>query len=225
MADIVDEIVESLVAGAEAHVLAARPTQQVQSDNSQPSDVSDASGANNNHGAEDRAEHNRDSAAIASAAGYDTEDVRGPEALTSGRNRDSRHQMPDVSPTGMAQSSSDNAPATEQQPSRQQQLNQNILGGVLGKIDAPESVAKNSKLLALKQRRLGSLSSSLDLSRESSFDGALQHAAHNEGSSSLQNSFAAAEAPDSLAAEHGDLNEQAASSLAPLPLDSTTGNT
>ena len=75
--------------------------------------------------------------------------------------------------------------------------------GLVVPSDAPESLTKSSKLLALKQRRLDSLSSSLDLSRESSFDTSAQH----------------------LSSQHVqplDTSDHA-SSKSPLPLDSTTG--
>ena len=75
--------------------------------------------------------------------------------------------------------------------------------GLIVPTDAPESLIKSSKLLALKQRRLDSLSSSLDLSRESSFDTSAQY----------------------LSSQHVqplDTSDHA-SSKSPLPLDSTTG--
>ena len=75
--------------------------------------------------------------------------------------------------------------------------------GLIVTADAPESLTKSSKLLVLKQRRLDSLSSSLDLSRESSFDTAALH-------------------PASQHVQPVDICEDT-SSKSPLPLDSTTG--
>lgn len=111
----------------------------------------------------------------------------------------------------------------QRQPS-QSQLDSTPANLLIGPPDAPEFVTKSNKLLALKQRRLGSLSSSMDLSRESSFDITALHTGLDDASSSQQKTFR-------RSASHGEwpvqsdsqVNEQASSSLAPLPLDSSTG--
>jgi len=64
--------------------------------------------------------------------------------------------------------------------------------------DAPGLVAKSNKLLALKQRRLGSLSSSLDLSRESSFDVSALHTGLDDAVSSQQNGLAPSSSHEQL---------------------------
>lgn len=90
--------------------------------------------------------------------------------------------------------------------------------------DAPGLVAKSNKLLALKQRRLGSLSSSLDLSRESSFDVSALHTGLDDAASSLQNGSAPSSSHEQFLLQNESvLNEQASTSLACLPLDSSTG--
>ena len=90
--------------------------------------------------------------------------------------------------------------------------------------DAPGLVAKSNKLLALKQRRLGSLSSSLDLSRESSFDVSALHTGLHDAVSSQQNWLAPSSSHEQLLLQNESvLNEQASTSLACLPLDSSTG--
>ncbi len=90
--------------------------------------------------------------------------------------------------------------------------------------DAPGLVAKSNKLLALKQRRLGSLSSSLDLSRESSFDVSALHTGLDDAVSSQQNGLAPSSSHEQLLLQNESvLNEQASTSLACLPLDSSTG--
>ena len=90
--------------------------------------------------------------------------------------------------------------------------------------DAPGLVAKSNKLLALKQRRLGSLSSSLDLSRESSFDVSALHTGLDDAANSQQNGLAPSSSHEQLLLQNGSvLNEQASTSLACLPLDSSTG--
>ena len=104
----------------------------------------------------------------------------------------------------------------------QQQLSQTLPGassaeGLTVPTEASDLPARNNKLLALKQRRMGSLSSSLDLSCESSFDASAHPAALNEASSSLQNSFV----PTEKTEDNTDLNRLA--SMAALPLDRTTG--
>ncbi len=90
--------------------------------------------------------------------------------------------------------------------------------------DAPGLVAKSNKLLALKQRRLGSLSSSLDLSRESSFDVSALHTGLDDAASSQQSGLAPLPSHEQLLLQNDSvLNEQASTSLACLPLDSSTG--
>ena len=92
--------------------------------------------------------------------------------------------------------------------------------------DAPGLVAKSNKLLALKQRRLGSLSSSLDLSRESSFDVSALHTGLDDAASSQQNGLVPSSSHEQLLLQNESvLNEQASTSLACLPLDSSTGTT
>ena len=93
--------------------------------------------------------------------------------------------------------------------------------GVIAPPDAPESLTKSSKLLALKQRRLDSLSSSLDLSRESSFDASTQG---REPHHSMQNSLAASLGAKLQPLQTPEADEQSSVSTAHLPLDSTTGN-
>ncbi len=119
-------------------------------------------------------------------------------------------------------------PRAEERPDLQQQAQPNLdaapVNGLIVPTDAPEVFARSNKLLALKQRRLGSLSSSLDLSRESSFDVSAHHAVLDDAGSSLQNSLAMPthhEQPPMQ--DNTDLNEQASTSLAHLPLDSMTG--
>ncbi|KAA6428312.1 MAG: hypothetical protein FRX49_01908, partial [Trebouxia sp. A1-2] len=83
--------------------------------------------------------------------------------------------------------------------------------------DAPGILAKTNKLLALKQRRLGSLSSSLDLSRESSFDVSALHTGLDDAASSQQNGFAPSSSHEQLLLQNESvLNEQASTSLACL---------
>lgn len=131
--------------------------------------------------------------------------------------------------TAESQPCSPAATAEETTELQQRQPSQSQLGSspanlLIGPPDAPEFVAKSNKLLALKQRRLGSLSSSMDLSRESSFDITALHTGLDDASSSQQKTFRPS-------AGHGEwpvqsdsqVNEQASSSLAPLPLDSSTG--
>ena len=93
--------------------------------------------------------------------------------------------------------------------------------GFIAPADAPESLTKSSKLLALKQRRLDSLSSSLDLSRESSFDASTQQG--REPDHSMQNSLAAALGIKLQPMQPPEADEHVSASTALLPLDSNTG--
>ena len=140
---------------------------------------------------------------------------------------DALQQPLSTSSSQLSEPSAYDKPSSEvarQQAPELQQVDITSAGELPDRPDFPESLAKNTKLLALKQRRLGSLSSSLDLSHESSFESA-QHHAPNEDASPSQSSLAEPVARDSTSAMQAEagVNEQASVSLAPLPLDSTTG--
>ena len=137
-------------------------------------------------------------------------------------------------PDGLAAAESQpmgSAAATAGAADLQQQLSQPQQAGstaasqlLITPPDAPGLVAKSNKLLALKQRRLGSLSSSLDLSRESSFDVSALHTGLDDAVSSQQNGLAPSSSHEQLLLQNECvLNEQASTSLACLPLDSSTG--
>ena len=238
LTDTIDEIVNSLVSEV---VLIARPEQQQQQqvEASTPAvTTADAAKRQSSTGVE-AVLNGLGAAYVSETAGDSNFRVQGllsarsstrpGEYQSSGRNG---QESPATSSFLNSAASEDPAigtvsgqQATELCSPRQQALNFHLSGGLIGKTDLPESVVK-SKLLALKQRRLESHSSSLDLSRESSFDSSLQRVAANETVSSLQNSFAAAAAGASSGSNVQDeleVNEQGSFSLAPLPLDSNTG--
>lgn len=209
--DEIDEIVSNLVSEAEAHVLAER--------HKQPCGDTDSANATWNG-----ADAYRVSTPTGSAFGG-SNFVEVQQTLTTTVSPEP--VLPDNNSSLQAGACSSSNAVAQQQASDLQQarkVSTDSAEVLLGKTDAHESVAKNSKLLALKQRRLGSLSSSLDLSRESSFDSA-SHAPFNDTASTPQKSFAGPVAHDSNSAmqTETELNEQASISLAPLPLDSTTG--
>lgn len=206
-AEEIDKIVSSLVSEAEAYVLEERHKQRLQG--TAPSDAADPT----RHGGfspKDPIDAYPAGTVAGPASGASPESV-------SSHNSSSVLASAHPSSNGVAQQQ-----ASELQQPRE--VDAIAAEGPLGKTDVLESAPKNSKLLALKQRRLGSLNSSLDLSRESSFDSVLRHPL-DDTASTLQTSFAAPVAHDSSSAMQADtqLNEQASASLAPLPLDSTTG--
>ena len=211
----IDAIVSSLVSEAEAH-FAERLTQ--------PGRTA-FRGPVTSTWQESHTRADPDSTATGSSSGVGADDTV-QQRLSTNSSQESEASDQNKSPVTAAKLSRSTLArqATELQQPRQQQLDTSPVEASPAKTDVPESVAKNSKLLALKQRRLGSLSSSLDLSRESSFDSALHHALH-EAASTSENSFARTVAHGSSSAMQADteLNEQASVSLAPLPLDSTTG--
>ena len=222
---IVDEIVRNLTSEAEVHFLAV---QQAQQQFRSAYSVDEASASSKDIDTEATpAEPIGLHADIVPEAG-DSSQSEVPELLSATSRSEfesSNHakQVLPAAPQALPVAASEPQTTELQQP-QSYPGNPGFPGGTLEKIEAPEFVAKNSKLQALKQRRLGSLSSSLDLSRESSFDSA-SHAAFTEASSSLQNSFAGAATSNSTSAlqDGADLNQQASFSLAPMPLDSTTG--
>ena len=220
-ADEVDEIISNLVSEAEAHVLSERHEQPCRGTN--PSDP-----ANSTWNGACSVKSPADAYPVitptgSAFAGSNIFEVQqplstnhSPSSASSGNNSSLQ--------TGAYVLSKAFA---QQQASQLQQttiVDTDSAEGLLGKTDVPESVAKNSKLLALKQRRLGSLNSSLDLSRESSLDSAT-HAPPNDTAATPQSSFAGPVAHDSTSAMQANaaLNEQASITSAPLPLDSTTG--
>ena len=217
-ADDIDEIVSNVVSEAEAHALAERHKRSFGV--ATPSDPTNVTwtGACGVKGPADAYPLN-----TSAIGGDDLVEVQQP--LSANVSPDSA--LSDNNSSFRARAYSSSNAFAQQQASEWQQARKadtDSAEGLLGKADVPESVAKNSKLLALKQRRLGSLSSSLDLSRESSFDSA-SHALLDDNASTPQNSFAGLLAHNSTSAMHTDteLNEQASIPLAPLPLDSTTG--
>ena len=197
----IDKIVTILVTEAEAHACAEQPTQSVNStklrDGAESTLVNDRA-------VDDQADN--ETAAPSGAAAQHSVDDALQQPLSTSSSQLSAYDKP------------------RQQAPELQQVDLTSAEGLPDRTDFPESLAKNTKLLALKQRRLGSLSSSLDLSRESSFDSA-QHHAPNEDASPSQSSLAEPVARDSTSAMQAEagVNEQASVSLAPLPLDSTTG--
>lgn len=216
----VDEIVSTLVSEAEAYVLAERHQQLLEG--TAPADSANATSheASCEKGPVDAYPV---SPVIGPASGASAIEGQQPLSATVSPEPVSSHTSSSV--VASAHPSS-NGVAQQQLSELQQprEVDASLAQAPLGKVDVLESAAKNSKLLALKQRRLGSLNSSLDLSRESSFDSALRQPL-DDAASTLQNSFAAPVAHDSSSAMQADteLNEQASISLAPLPLDSTTG--
>ena len=221
---VVDEIVSNLVSEAQLHLLTV---QQAQQQFNSASSVGAANALTKDCESEATPSDPTSFSADNVPEAGDSSNNEAPELLSGSESESSnhaKHALPEALQAlpGVASE----AQTTEvRQPKPRHPGNRGTPGGTLGNIEAPEFVAKNSKLQALKQRRLGSLSSSLDLSRESSFDSALQHAALNQASSSLQNSLAGATANNSTSAmqDDADLNQQASFSLAPMPLDSTTG--
>lgn len=217
--DEVDEIVSNLVSEAEAHVLAEQHKQPF--GGTAPSDSANATW---NTACSVKAPADGVSTPTGSAFGG-SKFAEVQQALST--NVSPEPVSPDDNSTLQAGACISSNAVAQQQASQVQQakkVNTDSAERLLGNTDVHESVAKNSKLLALKQRRLGSLSSSLDLSRESSFDSA-PHAPLNDTASTPQSSFAGPMAFDNNSAMQADteLNEQASISLAPLPLDSTTG--
>ncbi len=153
------------------------------------------------------------------------------EPLRKGSSAASERTASD-GPDGLAAAESQplgSAAATTKAAELQQQLSQPQHDTTSSQLlitppDAPGLVAKSNKLLALKQRRLGSLSSSLDLSRESSFDVSALHTGLDDAASSQQNGLAPSSSHEQLLLQNESvLNEQASTSLACLPLDSSTG--
>lgn len=218
IADEIDEILSNLVSEAEAHVLAQRHKQR-----SESTTLLDPANAKLNGVCSEKgpADAHRVSTPTGSALGGSS--VVEVKQLLSTNVSPEPVPSDDTSSLQAAAYIARNKVA-QQQAAQLQHPSIDSAEGFLGRDDVPESAAKSSKLLALKQRRLGSLSSSLDLSRESSFDSA-PHAPLNDMASTPQNSFAGPVAHDSSSAMQADteLNEQASISLAPLPLDSTTG--
>lgn len=215
----IDKIVSSLVSEAEAHARACAEQLTQSVSNTELLDRADSTW-NEARGVDGNADADRVGTATTSGTGIQhsvyhesqqplsTSSIQQPETSASQENFVPKRQLPSVA-------------VSQEQAPELQQLAAELLQG---KADVPESVAKNNKLLALKQRRLGSLSSSLDLSRESSFDSSQHHAPHEE-TSPLHNSFAETVAHDSTSAMQASaaVNEQASVILVPLPLNGTTG--
>lgn len=219
-ADEIDELVNSLVSEAEAYVLAERHQQRHEGTVSSDPANRTWHGASSVKGPVDACPV---STVTGPAPGASAVEVQQPLSTTVSPESVVSHN----SSTVLAPAHPSGNGVAQQQLSELQQprnVDASPAEGPLGKTDVLESAPKNSKLLALKQRRLGSLNSSLDLSRETSFDSALRQPL-DDTASALQSSFAAPVAHDSISAMQTDteLNEQASVSLAPLPLDSTTG--
>lgn len=213
----IDKIVSSLVSEAEAHAFAEQATQSVSS-----TQLQDRAGSTWNRARDVEAQANTEPAAPSGSGVQHSVDDGLQQLLStsSSQQSDASAHNKDFTPQQQLSSSA----AAQQQAPDLQQSDITSAEGLTDRTDVPESVAKNSRLAALKQRRLGSLSSSLDLSRESSFESA-QHPACNEDANPLQNSLAGKMARDSSSAMQAEagVNEQASVSLAPLPLSSTTG--
>ena len=219
-AGYVDEILSNLVSEVEAHVnhSAAQSMQNAVHGEEPPNMQRDLVSGN--------------SGAAAQALGIFSKGASSEqEPLRKGSNAASGRTASD-DPDGLAAAESQplgSAAATAGAADLQQQLSQPQHDTTSSQLlitppDAPGLVAKSNKLLALKQRRLGSLSSSLDLSRESSFDVSALHTGLDDAVSSQQNALAPSSSHEQLLLQNDSvLNEQASTSLACLPLDSSTG--
>jgi hypothetical protein len=219
-AGYVDEILSNLVSEVEAHVnhSAAQSMQNAVHGEEPPNMQRDLVSGN--------------SGAAAQALGIFSKGASSEqEPLRKGSNAASGRTASD-DPDGLAAAESQplgSAAATAGAADLQQELSQPQHDTTSSPLlitppDAPGLVAKSNKLLALKQRRLGSLSSSLDLSRESSFDVSALHTGLDDAVSSQQNALAPSSSHEQLLLQNDSvLNEQASTSLACLPLDSSTG--
>lgn len=213
----IDKIVSSLVSEAEAYAFAEQATQPASS-----TQLQHRAGSTRDRSRDAEGQADTETAAPLGSGVQHRVDNEVQQLLSTSSSQQSDASAHNKNSTPMQQLSS--SAAAQQQAPDLQQIDITSAERLPDRTDVPESVAKNSRLAALKQRRLGSLSSSLDLSHESSFESA-QHHECNEDANPQQNSLAEKVAHDSSSAMHAEagMDEQASISLAPFPLGSTTG--